>query len=100
MAWEIRDKKLGIWLKPEEAIEALEKRRAEGGLTFDEEGQLKSLKKTLEERAKQDIKIAEQRKRNEQRIRIAESPEAVAWKKKADALREDEKRKHPGGHYL
>ncbi len=91
MAWEIFDKKEKLWLKPEEAIEALEKQKeTEGGLTLAEQSQLKDLKKTLEDHAKQNVKIAEQKKRNEQRIRIAESPEALALKKKADALREKE----------
>lgn len=85
-------------MKPEEAIETMKKRQKAGStLTSAEMEQLNYLKAALKEQTEANQKNA---RKQQGETPIAETPEARELRKKADAAREEEKRKFQGGQYL
>lgn len=96
MVRETLDNKTGQWLKPEETIGALKKRKDAGGLSFDETSRLKELETSLTEQEKREKELAEKKRG----IVRADPIEALRLKQKADALRKEEKEKYTGGQYL
>lgn len=98
MPREIFNKELGAWIKPEDALDTLKKRASMGGvLTGAETEQLHYLENALKEQQKREREITQ---RKAEKTSMPESPEAAELRKKADAAREEEKRKFQGGQYL
>lgn len=96
MVRETLDNKTGQWLKPEEVIDTLKKRKETDGLSFDEISRLKELETSLTEREKREKELAEKKRG----IIHADPIEAQRLKQRADALRKEEKEKYIGGQYL
>lgn len=98
MLKEVLEKESKTWMKPEEAITAIKKRQEAGKmLTGAEQEQLRYLENALKEQEKAELEYT---RKMQNKTPAAESPEVTDLRKKADAAREEEKRKFQGGQYL